>query len=141
MYPHNRGLPMPSMWRLYAAIICRKVLFQDGVAADVVVSNPGSLSESVVVSTPSQLQEAVRSGKRHVIISDHMDLTQVPRFSQTTVLDTSVLAVGQTGSGEYTASIQVRSTAPAVSSIPTPTNHTQTSNTARNHVSTVVIIG
>lgn len=108
MFLHNQGTTQPSIWRLYAAILCQKLLLENGVAADVVVSDAGTLSESVVVTTPAELQEAVRSGLRHVIINDHLDLTQAPRFSETTVLDSSVLAVGQTRSGQYTASIQVR---------------------------------
>lgn len=96
------------MWRPFVALIVQGLLLVDGATANAVVSTPGAAAGAIVVTTPSQLQEAVRSGQRHVIINDHLDLTKSPKFSETTALDTSVLAVVQTGSGHFTQSIQVR---------------------------------
>ena len=89
------------------AMVFAVLTFGGGVVGDV---PPGTMSipEAVAVSSPSQLQVAVRSGVKHIVINEHLDMTSSPRFSRTTVLDAGMLAIVPNENGEYTRTIRVR---------------------------------
>lgn len=67
------------------------------------------------VSTAAELQQAVRDSVTHIVVQDHIDMTSVDRWShitgRDTVMDAAGLAIWRNQSGEYTASIRVRSSA------------------------------
>lgn len=92
---------------VYAMVFAVLTFGGGGVVGDV---PPGAISipEAVAVRSPSQLQVAVRSGVKHIVINEHLDMTSSPRFSRTTVLDAGMLAIVPNEYGEYTRTIRVR---------------------------------
>lgn len=107
MYPSIEAGLKTSSSILWGILIASMLSNEGLVEANAANGGSGVAQDQIAVKTASQLQQAVRSGKRHVIINDHLDLTQIPRFADTTALDTSVLAVRPNPAGQYTASIQV----------------------------------
>lgn len=71
-------------------------------------TSAGGTPPAVVVATPGQFQEAVRAGVEHIVISDHLDMTQTPRFSETTVMDSGMIAVVPSIAESSIRSIRVR---------------------------------
>ena len=65
-------------------------------------------SQAAVVTNPSQFQVAVRLGVKHIVIVEHLDMTKTPRFSESTVMDTAMIAIVSNSEGENTTSIRVR---------------------------------
>lgn len=90
-----------------AAFLCA-FLTGGRVVADAQAHDRASVRFAEAVSTPAALQEAVRSGKQHIVLNDHLDMTKTERFSMTAVPDSGVLAIVQNGFGQYTRSIRVR---------------------------------
>lgn len=64
-------------------------------------------SEAVQVSTPDDFQQQVRLGSTHIVITDHLNMTDSPRFLETSVMDTGVISIEQAGD-RLTRSIRVR---------------------------------
>lgn len=67
---------------LFLSLLCLAV---PGVLCDAV--------EAMPVYTPDQFQRAVREGVDHVIVSEHLDMTATPRFSEDTVMDSAMVAI------------------------------------------------
>lgn len=61
-----------------------------------------------VVFSAVQFQEAVRVGVEHIVLGDHIDMTDSLRFSRFTVLDSAMIAIVPNIQGGYTKSIRVR---------------------------------
>ena len=76
-----------------------------------VSGNASATPEAVVVSNPSQFQRAVRQGVNHIVIAEHLDMTNTPRFSETTIMDAGMIAIVPNEQNEYTKSIRVRPSA------------------------------
>eukprot|EP00892_Ulva_mutabilis_P006506 jgi/Ulvmu1/4227/UM019_0206.1 len=60
----------------------------------------------VSVTTPRQLQEALRSGVQHVVVNDHIDISELPSLYSNEGPGAHVLAIQQNGRGQYTKSIR-----------------------------------
>ena len=56
-----------------------------------------STSQGVRVTTPEELQEQVRLGTRHIVIAEHLNMVDTPRFSETTSMDDAMLSIVQAG--------------------------------------------
>ena len=69
--------------------------------------------ESTSVFTAEELQDAVVNGVKHIVVNNHLNMDQVPHFSEVTgretVMDSAKLAVWRTSSGKHTSTIRVRS--------------------------------
>ena len=76
-----------------------------GVADTVLSTTPAGVA---AVTSPSQFQEAVRSGVKHIVINEHLDMTTTPSFSETTRPDAGAIAVVLNSNREYTNTIRVR---------------------------------
>lgn len=76
-----------------------------------VSGNASATPEAVVVSNPSQFQRAVRQGVNHIVIAEHLDMTNTPRFSETTIMDAGMIFIVPNDQNEYTKSIRVRRSA------------------------------
>ena len=50
-------------------------------------------SQAVQVATPAEFQEQVRMGTPHTIITEHLDMSGLPRFSEGTIEDTTVISI------------------------------------------------
>lgn len=93
-----------EMRRFTYAAVCIMMTFVASVVGDV----PASTPEAVAVRNPSQFQVAVRSGVKHIVINEHLDMTTTPRFSETTIMDAGMIAIVPNEKGEYTRTIRVR---------------------------------
>lgn len=67
-----------------------------------------SMSEAVQVETPEEFQEQVRKGTPHVIITQHLNMKDTPRFQETTTgMDDGMIAIVRSGNA-ITQTIRVR---------------------------------
>ena len=92
------------------AAVFRLMAFVGGVAGDTSANTPEAVavtSSYKAVTSPSEFQDAVRSGVKHIIINEHLDMTTTLRFSETTIADTVVIAIAPNDDG-YTSTIRVR---------------------------------
>ena len=76
-------------------------MLQGGAAATL------SLIDSASVTTASQLRNAVRSGVHHIIVKDHINMTDAVLGDR----ESGAIAWHQTREGQYTTSIRVRALA------------------------------
>lgn len=98
--------PQDTMTSLNAYAIASS-MFIASVSGNVWASNS---PEAVVVSSPSQFQRSVREGVRHIIIGEHLDMTNTPRFLENTISDSGMIAIvpNDQNTYDFTKSIQVR---------------------------------
>ena len=69
----------------------------------------GVTSDDVAeVTTSEEFQEALRSGVTHVYITDHIDMTEAPLFSDNLVSNAAVAGVFPSSEGRQTKTIRVR---------------------------------
>eukprot|EP00892_Ulva_mutabilis_P003623 jgi/Ulvmu1/1632/UM113_0009.1 len=61
---------------------------------------------AVNVTTPVQFQEAVRTGVAHIVIQEHLDMRTVLRWSETTRMNSSVIAITHRADGRHTTTIR-----------------------------------
>lgn len=53
-------------------------------------------SEAVTVATPEEFQDAVRLGRSHIVITEHLNMVESPRFSNGTHMDTAMISIVKT---------------------------------------------
>jgi hypothetical protein len=80
---YKKGVYMPALFRVAVAIRCFLVL----ACAHFCAATGRSLA---VVRTGEGLQDAIRSYARHIIIVEHLDLTEVPPFAPGTITSQAV---------------------------------------------------
>jgi hypothetical protein len=91
---------------LGAAVMCALSLARDDVA---------------FVTTPAELQQAVRARVKHIIVIEHMDLTETPHFEEAQSFSDGIIAVNP---------------APGVATLPEVKGlHTETIRVRRPHAS------
>lgn len=86
------------------AILLAALPFMGVVVSDMLPGPP----LAVAVRNPAEFQEAVRGGVRHVVITEHLDMTTTPRSPNATILDAGIIAVVANEFGRHTATIRVR---------------------------------
>ena len=69
---------------------------------------PVNAIDFVPVTTPRQLQESVSTGVSHVVINDHIDISELPSLSGRSGPGADVLDIQRNSNGQYTRSIVVR---------------------------------
>lgn len=72
-----------------------------------VLANTAS-TQVVEVATPAAFQEQVRLGTPHIVITEHLDMTNSGAFSESTLMPASVISIVRAGN-EMTQTIRVRS--------------------------------
>ena len=80
------------------------VSFGGSVEGNVLADPP----DTVAVRNASQFREAVRWGIKHIVITEHLNMTTAGRLSEATALDAGVVAVVPNAFGRYTETIRVR---------------------------------
>ena len=67
-----------------------------------------SVIDCISVTTPRQLQESVSTGVTHVVVNDHIDISNLPSLSGSLGQGAEVLTIQRNSNGRYTKSIVVR---------------------------------
>eukprot|EP00892_Ulva_mutabilis_P003618 jgi/Ulvmu1/1628/UM113_0005.1 len=106
MRRRRHGSALTLLVTCITTITCYLAFLVERNLADAAISEPRGGSDVVAVASPPQLQDAVRSGARHIVITEHLDLRQLSRFAETTFLDSAVLAIVQNRLGQHTSIIR-----------------------------------
>jgi hypothetical protein len=101
---HGRTMRAPAYWMPTIVVM--------HVAATI---HADALRDFVAVSNGKQLQGAVRAKARHIVINNHMDLTDIPREENTFTMSDGVLVIKEQAfpeapelAGQWTRSVRVR---------------------------------
>eukprot|EP00892_Ulva_mutabilis_P003621 jgi/Ulvmu1/1630/UM113_0007.1 len=96
------GVQTPALASVVVTVV-HAALLASKAAADAATAG-----EVVHVTTPVQFQEAVRTGFRHIVIRDHLDLTAAPPLSDPNSgrITSSVIAIAQQAGGDHTRTIR-----------------------------------
>ena len=103
---HQRHSKQVTATLFKRAAVCGLLAFAGHTAGDTSASTIEAVP--VAVASPTEFQDAVRSGVKHIIINEHLDMTTTPRFSETTIADTAVIAIVPNANKGYASTIRVR---------------------------------